>query len=77
MAELLDDKYALEIEINTDLSEATQEITNAYTSIQKGFNMIDKNLKVSGDEVVSFMQMFPNLTDVILENSSRCADGSI
>ena len=77
MAELLDDKYALEIEINTDLSEATQEITNAYSSLQKGFNMIDENLKVSGDEVVSFMQTFPNLTDVILENSSRCADGSI
>ena len=45
--------------------------------MKKGFTMIDKNLKVSGDEVVSFMQMFPNLTDVILENSSRCADGSI
>lgn len=77
MKELLDEKYALEVEINTDLSEATQEITNAYTNIQKGFNMIDKNLKVSGDEVVSFMQMFPDLTDVILENTSRCADGSI
>ncbi len=77
MKELLNEKYALEIGINTDLSETTQEITNAYTSLQKGFNMIDKNLKVSSDEVVSFMQMFPNLADVILENSSRCADGSI
>lgn len=77
MKELLDEKYALEIKINTDLSESTKEITNAYISMQKGFNMIDKNLKVSGDEVVSFMQMFPNLTDVILENSSQCADGSI
>lgn len=77
MDELLNEKYELNIQVNTDMQESTNEILDSYDVLQKAFNKIDKNLKMSGESVVDLMQTFPQLADVILENSSRASDGSI
>ncbi len=77
MDELLSEKYELNIQVNTDMQESTNEILDSYDVLQKAFNKIDKNLKMSGESVVDLMQTFPQLADVILENSSRASDGSI
>ena len=77
MDELLNEKYKLNIQVNTDMQESINEILDSYDVLQEAFNKIDKNLKMSGESVVDLMQTFPQLADVILENSSRASDGSI
>ena len=77
MDELLNEKYELNIAINTDMQESTNEILDSYDVLQKAFNKIDKNLKMSGESVVDLMQTFPQLADSLLANSKRVSDGSI
>lgn len=77
MDELLNEKYELNIQINTDMQESTNEILDSYDVLQKAFNKIDKNLKISGESVVDLMQTFPQLADSLLANSKRASDGSI
>ena len=77
MDELLNEKYELNIQVNTDMQESTNEILDSYDVLQKAFNKIDKNLKMSGESVVDLMQTFPQLADSLLTNSKRASDGSI
>lgn len=77
MDELLNEKYELNIQVNTDMQESTNEILDSYDVLQKAFNKIDKNLKMSGESVVDLMQTFPQLADSLLANSKRASDGSI
>lgn len=77
MDELLNEKYELNIQVNTDMQESTNEILDSYDVLQKAFNKIDKNLKMSGGSVVDLMQTFPQLADSLLTNSKRASDGSI
>lgn len=77
MDELLNEKYELNIQVNTDMQESTNEILDSYDVLQKAFNKIDKNLKMSGESVVDLMQTFPQLADSLLANSKRMSDGSI
>lgn len=77
MDELLSEKYELNIQVNTDMQESTNEILDSYDVLQKAFNKIDKNLKMSGESVVDLMQTFPQLADSLLANSKRASDGSI